>query len=185
LYKAGALSLETDKLENILIRGATPNDVDEIRRLVLDHGTTQPKDWNHFPREDLEKHLAKIASGTDYALLAFDGSLLVGMVSFTIGSFYPEYESVTSREEPKGYIVEALIHSDFAKHGIGTQLLERAKAVLTGKGVSSIYAKHHEENSPSEALLRKAGFRLIDVLPDPRRTSGSGRTAIERFSVKS
>ncbi len=176
------MSLETDRLENILIRSATPKDVDEIGRLVLDHGTTQ---WNVFPREDLENHLVNIASGTDHALLAFDGSTLVGMVSFTIGSFYSEYESVTSKQEPTGYIVEALIHSDVVKRGIGTQLLERATVVLTENGVSSIYAKRHEEDRASEALLRKTGFKLIDVLPDLRRTSGSCKTAIERFSVKS
>jgi N-acetylglutamate synthase-like GNAT family acetyltransferase len=176
------LSLETNGLEDILIRSATPKDVDEIRRLVIDHGTTQ---GHLFPREDLEKHLVDIASGTDHALLAFDKSTLVGMVSFTTGSFYSEYESVTSKQEPTGYIVEALVHSDFTKRGIGTQLLERAKAALAGKGVSSIYAKRHEENRASEALMRKAGFQLIDVFPDPRRTSGSRRTAIERFRVKS
>ena len=130
----------------MLIHSATPNDVDKIRRLVLDHGTTQ---WNYFPRENLEKHLVNIASGTDHALLAFDGSMLTGMVSFTIGGFYSEYEPVASKQEHTGYIVEALIHSDFTKRGIGTQLLERAKAVLTAKGVSRIYAKRHEENSAS------------------------------------
>ncbi len=176
------MSLEKDKLENILIRSATPKDVDEIGRLVLDHGATQ---WNYFPREDLEKHLIKIASGADHALLAFDGSMLVGLVSFTIGSFCSEYESVTSRQEPTGYIVEILVHPGFAKRGIGTQLLERAKTVLAESGVSSIYAKRHEENRASETLMRKTGFRLIDVFPDPRRTSGSCRTAIERFSAKS
>ena len=176
------MSLETDGLENILIRNATPKDVDEIRRLVLDHGSTP---WNVFPREDLEKHLLNITSGTAHAQLAFDGNMLVGLVSFTIGSFYSEYESVTSKQEPAGYIVEALIHSDFAKRGIATRLLERAKVVLLESGVSSIYAKHHEENRASEALMRKTGFQLIDLFPDPRRTSGSCRTAIERFSVKS
>jgi ribosomal protein S18 acetylase RimI-like enzyme len=176
------LSLGKDKLENILIRSATPKDVDEIRRLVLGHGTTQ---WSSFPREDLEKHLIKIATGTDHALLAFDGSMLVGMVSFTIGSFYSEYESVTARQEPTGYIVEILVHSGFTRRGIGTQLLERAKTVLLESGVSNIYAKRHEENRASETLMRKTGFQLIDVFSDPRRTSGSCRTAVERFSVKS
>lgn len=176
------MSLESDRLENISIRDATPDDVDGIRLLVLDHGTTQ---WNYFPREDLEKHLAKIASGTDHAVLAFDGSLLVGMVSFTKGHFYPEYESVEPKQEPTGYIVEALIHSDYYRCGIATQMLERAKVLLAENGVRSIYAKRHEENRASEALLRKTGFKLIDVFPDPRRTSGSCRTAIERFNVKS
>ncbi len=176
------MSLKPDKLEDMMIRSATPDDVDEIRRIVLDHGQTQ---WNLFPRDDLEKHLVKIASGTDHAVIALDGSIIVGMVSFTIGSFYSEYESVTSKEEPTGYIVEALVRSDFGRRGIGTKLLERTKAVLTRKGVSSIYAKRHEENRSSEALMRKAGFQLIDVFIDPRRTSGSCRTAIERFSVKS
>lgn len=176
------MSLETDRLENISIRSATPGDVDEIRRLVLDHGTTQ---WSLFPRKDLENHLVQIASGKDHALLAFDAGRLVGMVSFTMGSFYPEYEPVASRQKPAGYIVEALVHPDFAKHGIGTLLLERAKDVLARHGVSSIYAKRHEENKASAALLRKAGFQLIDVFPDPRRTSGSRKTAVERFRVKS
>jgi RimJ/RimL family protein N-acetyltransferase len=180
-YEAGILSLKTVRLDKILVRDATPKDVDEIRKLVLDNGSTP---WNVFPREDLEKHLVNIVSGTAQALLAFDGNKLVGMVSFTMGSFYFEYEPVTSKQKPTGYIVEALIHPDFAKRGIGTRLLERAIVVLTGNGVSRIYAKHHEENRASEALMRKTGFQLIDVFPDPRRTSGSCRTAIERFSVK-
>ena len=174
------MSLEPDSLKNILIRSATPEDVDEIRRLVIDHGNTQ---WNHFPREDLEGHLAKIVSGADHALLAYDGSILVGMVSFTVGSFYFEYEPETESQEPTGYIVEALTHSDFAGRSIGTQLLERAKAVLVENGVRSIYAKRHEENGASAALMRKTGFQMIDVFHDPRRTSGSCRTAIERFSA--
>ena len=181
-YKAGILILETDKLENISIRSATPKDVDEIRQFVLDHGSTP---WNVFPREDLEKHLLNITSGTAHALLAFNGNVLVGLVSFTTGSFYSEYEPVASQQDPTGYIVEALIHSDFARRGIAMRLLERAIVVLTGSGVSSIYAKRHEENIASEALMRKTGFQLIDLFPDPRRTTGSCRTAIERFSVKS
>ena len=110
------MSSEKGKLGNILIRSATPKDVDEIRQLVLDHGTTQR---SSFPREDLEKHLIRIAAGRDHALLAFDGRMLVGMVSFTMGSFYSEYESVTARQEPTGYIVEILVHSGFAGRGIG------------------------------------------------------------------
>ena len=78
------MSLEKDRLENILIRSATPEDVDEIRQLVLDHGSTP---WNVFPRVDLENHLVNIASGKDQALLAFAGSMLVGMVSFTSRQF--------------------------------------------------------------------------------------------------
>ena len=172
---------ETERIKNILVRGSTPEDIDQIRQLVLDHGSTQ---WNVFPREDLEKHLVNLASGKAHALLAFNGSMLVGLVSFTTGSFYPEYEPVTSKPGPAGYIVEALIHPDFAGRGIGTRLLERAIDVLAGNGVRSIYAKRHEENRASEALMRKTGFKLIDLFPDPRRTSGSCRTAIERYRVK-
>ncbi len=175
------MSLETEMLNNILIRNGTPADIDEIRRLVIDYGTTQ---WNVFPREDLEKHLDSIASGKAYAQLAFDENRIVGMVSFTIGSFYVEYESEASKQEPTGYIVEALTHPDFAKCGIGTRLLERAKAELADKGVRSIYAKRHEENRASEALMRKTGFQMIDLFHDPRRTTGSCKTAIERYSVK-
>jgi len=172
--------MEKDGLESISIRTATDIDVDEIRQLVLDHGSTQ---WSVFPREDLENHLVNIASGKDLALLAFSGSILAGMVSFTTGGFYTEYEPVTSEVVLTGYIVEALIHPDFARRGIGTRLLERAKVLLAGIGVSSIYAKRHEENRASAALMRKAGFKPVDVFPDPRRTSGSCRTVVERFSV--
>ena len=175
------LSSTKDRSDNILVRGATSKDVDEIRQLVLDHGSTP---WNVFPREDLEKHLLNITSGKDQALLAFERNMLVGMVSFTTGNFYPEYEPVTPQTKPTGYIVEALIHPDFAERGIATRLLEHAKVVLAGYGVRSIYAKHHEENRASEALMRKTGFQLIDLFPDPRRTSGSRRTAIERFRIK-
>ena len=62
--------------------------------------------------------LIAIARGSDVAWLLWLG--LVGMVSFTIGSFYSEYESVKSKQEPTGYVVEALIHSDFAKRGLGS-----------------------------------------------------------------
>ncbi len=176
------MNRESNNSEILVLRDGTPKDVDLIRQLVHKYGTTQ---WSSFPQEDLETHLIKISAGTHHALLAFSGNELVGMVSFASGEFYLKYEPEMSRHESTGYIVEALVHPDFTKRGIATRLLARAIETLTDAGVNSIYAKRHEQNKSSEALLRKNGFQVIDVYPDARRTSGTGRTVVEKFSNKS
>ena len=88
--------------ENILIRNATFDDIHEIRQLVLDHGNTQ---WHYFPKDALEEHLKKIASGADSAVIASYKNILVGMVSFSIGAYYLEYEPISLKQKPTGYIV--------------------------------------------------------------------------------
>lgn len=172
------VAMESNNSEDCVVRFATAEDIDSIRKLVLEHGTTE---WSSFPEQDLENHLVKVASGAHHAILAFSGEMLVGMVSFAAGDFFQEYEPELAAHQLTGYIVEALVHPDFCRRGIATRLLLDAVETLVDDGVSRVYAKRHEQNTASEALLRKNGFQKIDVFSDVRRTTGSGRTVIERF----
>ena len=176
------MELGSSSCEDFLVSLATPKDVTAIKQLVLEHGTTQ---WSSFPEADLENHLKKIAAGTDHAFLAFFGDALVGLVSYTAGDFGQKFEPAADTQELAGYIIEILVHPEYIRRGIATRLLSFSLNALTNAGVCSIYAKRHEQNKASEALLRNNGFQKIDVYSDAHRTTGTGRTVIERLKSKS
>lgn len=166
--------------EQISFRNAVISDLGDLKHLIFTHG---PNEWNHLPREEVEAHLDVIITGETQAVIALDGRRLVGMVTFNIGDFYPEYESERCSGR-RGYIAEAVVHSAYAGQGIGSVLLEKAKNILHCSGVDTIYAKRHEENLASAGMMRKAGFVIVDTFPDPIRNSGSGKTTVERFQFK-
>lgn len=161
----------------ITIRTATADDIPTLRDLILTHG---PNPWNHIPRDGVEAHLDDIATRSVYAVVAVDDDELVGAATYLVGRPYARYES-PQEMRPHGSIVEVVVHRDHTGRGLGTRLLEAAKSELHSLGVSTVYIKRHEENGASGGMMRKAGFQLVEVFDDPIRTTGSRRTAIERF----
>ena len=163
-------------------RVATAQDIEELQQLLLEHG---PNEWNYLPHDEVCSHLSGIATNETYAVVATDEDKIIGMVSYNLGDFYPEYESEVGKTKPRGYVAEAVVHRDYSGKGIGSNLLELAKSMLRQMGVDTIYIKRHEENRGSAGMMRKAGFEIVDVFADSIRTSGSGRTAVERFRFRS
>ncbi len=176
----------TDSLQ-IDYRLAGLEDIHNIKDLIFTHG---PNQWNYLPREETEAHIEDIACGKTLAIVAFDGTNIIGVVTFIIGNlgsfslgknFLPVHTKDLD-EKRLGYIAEAVVHSSHWGKGIGAALLEGAKHELHKRGVKVIYLKRHEENAASAGIMRKAGFIEILVFDNPEiRTSGSRRTSVSRY----
>lgn len=126
----------------ISYRDASENDLHELKAFVIEHGTTR---WSHFPIDDLERHIDDLKRGVAQGIIAQHMSRIIGMVTFSVGEFYSEYEDDRSGQRITGYIVEILVDPDCRGQQIGTHLVEQANSALLASGVQTIYAKRHEE----------------------------------------
>lgn len=160
----------------ILLRDATAFDADSVQALLFDHG---PNPWNWLPPEGVALTLQQLVAGLCRGVLAEDGTVLVGAVLYRRADPYPSLRPDDVDSAQCGYIVEAVVHRDYAGHGIGAHLLQAACQQLADDGLAWVVADRHEENGPSAGMMRKAGFSQLGVYDDPtRRPSGSGRTAV-------
>lgn len=165
----------------IAYRDAVPDDVEAVRDLIFTHG---PNPWNYLPPEGVSRHLHELRAGRAGAVVAYRGDRLIGFVSFVTGRLFVQYEPEDRREQDHGYIVEGVVHREWAGRGVGTRLLEEAKERLRKLGVACVYADRHEENQASAGIMRKAGFTIVDTFPEPdRRPHGSGRTSVGRCDL--
>jgi len=168
-------------LSAIAYRDARPADVAALRELIFTHG---PNPWNYLPEEGVMRHLEELASGRAAAVVACCEEEVIGFVSFIRGKIFPHYEPEATKGHDHGYIVEGVVHKEYAGRGIGTRLLEEAKQRLRALGVTAVYADRHEENLASAGIMRKAGFTIIDTFPEHRRRPhGSGRTSVGRCEL--
>lgn len=166
--------------EPITIRHAVPAEIPALIRFLYDHGVNE---WNHLPEGPITEHLNRIADATTQAVVAERSGELVGFISSEIGLDMACYQPEGRKNEPHGIIHEAVVHRDFVGQGIGSQLLTAAVQRLSEMGCREIYVGRHDENPGSAGMMRKAGFQVIDVFDDPRRTSGNRRTAISRLTI--
>jgi L-amino acid N-acyltransferase YncA len=149
-----------------------------LQSLILDHGANV---WNWLPEEGIAQHMQDIADAKAQALLAMEGTELVGAVTFCATHSFARYQSAARQEALHGYICEAVVRRDQAGRGLGAQLLEHAVARLKAQGLQEIYIDRHEENAASAGIMRKAGFVELDTFAEPeRRPHGSGRTTVCR-----
>lgn len=165
----------------IVYRDAGPADVAALRELIFTHG---PNPWNYLPEEGVSRHLDEIASGRAGAVVACGEEEVIGFVSFVRGQIFPQYEPEATKGRDHGYIVEGVVHKEYAGRGIGTRLLEEAKRRLRELGLTTVYADRHEENLASAGIMRKAGFTIVDTFPEHhRRPHGSRRTSVGRCEL--
>ena len=161
---------------SILLRDATAFDADSVQALLFDHG---PNPWNWLPPEGEALTLQQLVAGLCRGVLAEDGTVLVGAVLYRCADPYPSLRPDDVSSADCGYIVEAVVHRDYAGQGIGARLLQAACQQLAADGLRWVVADRHEDNGPSAGMMRKAGFSLLGAYDDPaRRPSGSGRTAV-------
>lgn len=164
----------------ILLRSATPDDIPALQSLLFDHGTNE---WNHLPPEEVKAHVNTIAEGSVRGVVAEEAGEVVGIMTYEVGIFYPEYEA--SPDTRHGYVAEGVVHRDRVGRGIGVQLMEEVIRVLANEGIRHIYAKRHEENPFSKRLLEKTGFEEVATFDDPLiRPTGSRRTTVCRYVIK-
>ena len=160
----------------ILLRDATAFDADSVQALLFDHG---PNPWNWLPPEGVALTLQQLVAGLCRGVLAEGGTVRGGAVLCRRADPYPSLRPDDVDSAQCGYIVEAVVHRDYAGHGIGARLLQAACQQLADDGLAWVVADRHEENGPSAGMMRKAGFSQLGVYHDPaRRPSGSGRTAV-------
>lgn len=160
----------------ILLRDASAFDADSVQSLLFDHG---PNMWNWLPPEGVARTIQQLVAGLAGGVLAEDGNTLVGAVLYRQADPYPSLRPDDIAPLQCSYIVEAVVHRDYAGHGIGARLLQAACQQLADDGLAWVVADRHEENGPSAGMMRKAGFSQLGVYDDPtRRPSGSGRTAV-------
>ena len=152
-----------------------------LQSLILEHGANV---WNWLPEDGIAQHMQDIAAARAQALLAMDGSELVGAVTFCSTHSFARYQSAVRQDALHGYICEAVVRRDQAGRGLGAQLLEQAVASLKAQGLQEIYIDRHEENVASAGMMRKAGFMELETFAEPgRRPHGSGRTTVCRRLV--
>jgi RimJ/RimL family protein N-acetyltransferase len=160
---------------------ATPQHAPAIQALILEHG---PNDWNWLPVDAIERHVNDIAEGRAHALVALDGEHLIGAVTFCVTQNFARLQNPERREAWHGYVCEAVVHRDYAGRGLGSELLARVLLGLKDMGMREVYIDRHEENLPSAAMMRKAGFELLETYADPaRRPHGSGRSSTCRWQI--
>lgn len=163
--------------EAIAIRDAEADDVSALFDFLYEHGVNQ---WNHLPEGPIRTHLQGIAKGTTLAVIAEEAGRLVGFVSFELGTDMDCYQPDERKDAVHGIVHEAVVHRDHCGKGIGAQLLSAAVQRLGELGCREAYVGRHDENLASAGMMRKAGFEIIDVFDDSRRTCGNRKTAISR-----
>ncbi len=163
--------------ESIVLRDAVGDEASLLFDFLYRHGVNK---WNHLPEGPIRTHLNNIAHGTAFAVLAERRGQLLGFVSFDLGTDMARYQPAGREHESQGIIHEAAVHRDWCGQGIGTRLLNTAVDRLVEMGCREVYVGRHDENSGSAGMMRKAGFEVIAVFDDPRRTSGNRKTAISR-----
>lgn len=165
-----------------LVREATPLDMPAVTELVLVHGQNE---WNYLPEDEVHRHVDGLDSGKTHAVVAETDSGLVGVVTYEIGQFYPQYQPAGKKRINHGYIAEAAVHKSFVGQGIGTTLCGRAiQLLIDNHGVKEVYAMRHADNISSGTMMDKSSMEVIDEFDDPdRRPSGSRRTVVTRYTA--
>ena len=129
---------------NLKLRSATTKDIDKMGYLLKEHA---PNKWNYLPEEGVTKELRDIAKGKAIAVLTGSKKQIVGFaIAYLEFNRFPEYTASETPVEKLGYIGDVVVHNKHTGKGIGTSLIEEAKAILLKYGVSEIYIDCHEEN---------------------------------------
>src|SRR3989338_1247377 len=146
-------------VDNLVLNGeaarkAARADIEGMKKFILQHG---PNEWNNL--DGVEAHLDEICTGETEAMLAFDGSKLIGFISYNARKKLAErylHDQDMGRE--CGYLAEAVVHQEYTGRGIGGQLAQLIKTDLLARGVNTIYVVHHEENISSRKAWERADF---------------------------
>lgn len=160
------------------IRTATPNDADDIRLILTEHG---PSILNYLPQNEVDDHVSDISNGKVLAVVAQTEDALVGVSTYQVGQFYPQYQPPNRTNKDHGYLAETVVHREYVSKGIGTLLLKMAISNLQSNGIKEIYAKRHADNIASRRMMEKCGLIAIDEFYDPTiRPTGSRRTTVSQ-----
>ena len=162
-------------------RNALAEEFDFLKSFIFKHG---PNLWNYLPEDGVNKTFALLSDNHGEALIACEGETIIGLAIFFYPSALPETFKKYAQSEPAIYVAEVVVHSDYAGHGIGSQLLSEIIAKAPDLGASKVLLDRHEENAASAGMMRKAGFVEICTFSDlDRRHSGSRKTTVLSFDL--
>ena len=152
--------------------------------LLTEHG---PNQWNFLPEDGVKSEMQDVADGRAAAILAKDGEKIVGFAVAYPGLIrFPKLTTSKLDQSKFGYIGDVVVHPNYSGRGIGSSLLNQAKAFLSASGVVEVHIDCHEENAASRGMMRKAGFEELATFHDPdRRFVGSRRTWLGQSIVNS
>jgi len=161
-------------------RTAIADDIHEIALFLEKHG---PNKWNYLPKEGVASELADVAKGKAVAVIAECDHQAIGFaILYPRFNRFPKYADPETPLDNIGYISEVVVHNEHTGKGIGTNLVENAKMILSRDGISKIYIDCHEENAASRGMARKAGFEEAAIYADSeRRSVGSRKTWVGLF----
>ena len=182
-----SISLQNTTENELKITSACSDDIKNITHFILKYG---PNMWNYLPEESVRNHVSKISTKETHAVIAKTNNILIGVITFEIGIFYPQYQKEHEKTKEHGYISEAVVHSEYRGKGIGPILLRQAISILKSiqipmhMPIHTIYAMRHVDNIPSYKMMTKCDMELIDDFDDFEvRTSGSRKTAIHQITL--
>ncbi|MFB6307974.1 MAG: ribosomal protein S18-alanine N-acetyltransferase [Haloarculaceae archaeon] len=87
---------------------------------------------------------------------------------------YVVADTVPNHGTPLGHVKDIAVHPDRRGQGVGTALLKRALAVLSGQGAGSVKLEVRESNDTAISLYRSFGFERRRTIP---RYYGNGEDA--------
>jgi GNAT superfamily N-acetyltransferase len=162
-------------------RKAPAEKFDFLKSFIFKHG---PNPWNYLPEDGVNKTFSLLADNHGESLIACEGETIIGLAIFFYPSALPKSFQQYAQSKPAIYVAEVVVHSDYAGHGIGSQLLSEIIAKAPDLGASKVLLDRHEENAPSAGMMRKAGFAEICTFSDlERRHSGSRKTTVLSFDL--
>jgi len=162
-------------------RKAIVEEIDELKKILWKYG---PNEWNYLTREGVNEEFALVEQGYAQAIVATEGSEVVGFSVLIEGSLSPQYLSKYCSLNNMLFIGDVVVSSLHSGKGIATQLLKECLAEAQRKNVNTVLIERHEENLASAGMMRKAGFNIIDTFHDPeKRTVGSQNSVILEFEI--
>lgn len=71
-----------------------------------------------------------------------------------------------SRIQPEAEIYNIVVKKEYKRHGIGLELIEKTKQLLTAQDVEELFLEVRVSNKPAILLYKKADFQPVGVRPN-------------------
>ncbi|MCP1677058.1 aminoglycoside 3-N-acetyltransferase I [Natronocella acetinitrilica] len=137
------------------IRHLTPDDIGLMHALLTMFGEVFNEPHTYIEQRPGDDYLRQLlGSGTFIALVAMDGSAVVGgLAAYELRKFEQARSEI--------YIYDLAVSARYRRRGIATALIEALKAVAAKRGAYVIFVQADTgvEDEPSIALYSKLGRR--------------------------
>ena len=159
----------------ILSRKLSDADMKHMKNLLFNEGHSE---WNYLTEDSVNEQIVLIRDGKALAVVAEDEEIF-GFAVLILGQACPEKLRKYQSLDQIAYIKDVVVGKELAGQGVGTKLLLECFSIARDKKFDDVYIERHEENLASAAMMRKAGFELVETIYDPaKRFSGSRNTSI-------